>query len=390
MLGPDYFKTKAAAFAPLCYELRCYLHRNPELSFKEKETSQYLKKFLMDRGIQVDRAWVETGFTTRSVFSSSKKSIGIRCELDALPIQEKNEVPYASVRPGVMHACGHDFHTAAVVGTLLMMQEIPSLEGSLVGIFQPGEEKLPGGASVMIEEGLLRAYDLDVILAQHVTPEIPEGRIGFRSGEFMASSDELYFTVTGKGGHAAMPARYKNPIPVLSELIMLLTEKFPPGNHVLAIGQLEAAGATNVIPDAATAAGTLRTFDETWREKTHEDIRDLCRMLSNKSGLEVYADIRKGYPSLVNDVQLTEKVKELSKTYFGESSVIDLEPRMTAEDFAYFSRKLPVCFYRLGTGNSALGMQHGVHTPHFDASLRALEHAIGFMGMSVYQLLMQE
>jgi amidohydrolase len=391
MLGPDYFKEQASRLTGVCYDLRCHLHRHPELSFKEFETSRYLKNFLAKQNISVHREWIETGFTTLREFSSTGKTVGIRCELDALPIQEENQTAYASQNPGVMHACGHDFHTAAVVGVLLLLQNIPGLKGRLVGIFQPGEEKLPGGANLMLQQGLFDVYAFDALLAQHVTPEIPEGKIGLRPGEFMASTDEIYIAVKGKGGHAAMPQKYQNPIPVLSEIILELYKTFARekinNEMVFAIGQVMAEGATNVIPEYARAAGTLRTFDENLRTEVHQKIKLVCADIASSFNIHVETEIRVGYPSLLNDEKLTETTKVLAENYFGSTQVMALEKRMTAEDFAFFSRKIPVCFYRLGTGNAERNLLHGVHTSQFDASEDALTNAIGFMAYAVYHLL---
>jgi amidohydrolase len=394
MLGPDYFKKQAALLTSACHELRCHLHRHPELSFKEYETSRYLKNFLAKQNISVHREWIQTGFTTLREFASTGKTVGIRCELDALPIQEENQTAYASENPGVMHACGHDFHTAAVVGVLMLLQNMPGLKGRLVGIFQPGEEKLPGGANLMLQQGLFDVYAFDALLAQHVTPEIPEGKIGLKPGEFMASTDEIYIAVKGKGGHAAMPHKYQNPIPVLSEIILRLYKTFASemsnNEMVFAIGQVMAEGATNVIPEYARAAGTLRTFDEKLRSEVHQKIKQVCEEIASSFNIPVETDIRVGYPSLLNDEKLTETTRLLGEKYFGSTQVMALEKRMTAEDFAFFSRKVPVCFYRLGTGNAKRNMIHGVHTSQFDASEEALTNAIGFMAYAVYHLLCNE
>lgn len=391
MLGPDYFKKEAALLSGVCYKLRCHLHKHPELSFREFETAQYLKSFLAEQNISVHKEWLDTGFTTLHAFSSEGKTIGIRCELDALPIQEENQTEYASVHAGVMHACGHDFHTAAVAGVLMLLQNTPGVKGRLVGIFQPGEEKLPGGANLMLRQGLFDAYAFDALLAQHVTPEIPEGKIGLRPGEFMASTDEIYIAVKGKGGHAAMPHKYQNPIPVLSEIILRLYTTLAPEKTstemVFAIGQVMAEGATNVIPEYARAAGTLRTFDEKLRTEVHQKIKQVCAEIASSFNIHVEAEIRVGYPSLLNDETLTETTRVLAEKYFGPSEVLALEKRMTAEDFAFFSRRVPVCFYRLGTGNATRNMIHGVHTSRFDASEEALANAIGFMAYSVYHML---
>ena len=277
--------------------------------------------------------------------------------MDALPIQETNEVPYKSINDGVMHACGHDVHTTCVLGAAYLLSQIKDkLKHNVVLIFQPGEEKLPGGASIMINEGLLQKYKMDAIIAQHVHPPLECGKIGIRAGMYMASADELYIEIVGKGGHGALPHACVDPIVIAAEIICSL-QKIVSRNakattpSVLTIGKINSVGgATNVIPDVVKLEGTFRTMDEDWRSVVHEKIKSYVNSLCKANGATAVVDIKKGYPFLKNDIILTNKVEAEVKGLLGDDNVTHLPIRMTSEDFSYYSQHMPTCFYRLGTG----------------------------------------
>ncbi len=375
--------------------IRRHLHQHPELSFKEFKTSEFVCSLLDKHNIVYIKGIVGTGIVALiQGINPDKKTILLRADLDALPIEEKNEVEYKSQNAGVMHACGHDVHTASVLGTAIILNKLKEqFEGTIKIIFQPGEEVLPGGASLMIKEGVLQKPLVDVALAQHVFPSMEVGKVGFRKGMYMASTDELHITVIGKGGHAAMAGDYKNPIVVLAHIITEIEKAFPftideegvarnTENNiptVIAFGKVEAMGATNVIPEKAYLAGTLRTMDETWRLKVKDKIKQLIENCCEKYNVIADINIENGYPFLVNDEAVTTKAQQAAIDYLGKENVEDLPLRMTAEDFAYISQEVPSCFYRLGTGNKQKGITAGVHTANFDIDEEALELSTGLM-----------
>lgn len=384
-------KSFAAEFFPEIQKIRRHLHENPELSFEELETSKYLKNKLKDWGLEIDATWVKTGFTV--VIDSGKpgKTIAIRADLDALPIHEKAQVEYKSKVDGKMHACGHDAHASCLMGVAKILQETKEeWSGRAVLFFQPGEEKLPGGASLMIEEGVLDRYKPDLMLAQHVYPEFEVGYVGFKSGMYMASADEIYLTVKGVGGHGALPHRNIDPIVISASIILelqtLVSRIAPPTlPAVLSFGKIIGEGATNVIPSEVKLEGTLRTFNEEWRATFHKRITDMCQSIAKAHGGECVVDIRKGYPFLVNDHKVTENSIQFSNQYLGKEFVEQLDLRMTAEDFAYFTQKVPSCFYRLGVGNKSLGIDKSVHHPEFRIDEKALETGVGLMAYLAIQ-----
>jgi len=326
-------------------EIRRHLHQYPELSFREVETSKYLIEKLDSWGIQIDQRWVETGFSVVIDSGNAGATIALRADLDALPIVEKADVSYASKKEGIMHACGHDLHSACLMGVAKVLNKTKSnWTGRVVLFFQPGEEKLPGGASLMIKEGILEKYKPQRMIAQHVYPEFEVGKVGFKKGMYMASADEIYLTVKGKGGHAALPHNNIDPIvisaSIITELQKLSSRVAPPTlPTVLSFGKIIGNGATNVIPSEVKIEGTLRTFNEEWREIFHSKIEEICKNVAASQGGGCEVDIRKGYPFLVNDETTTEVAISDAIDYLGEENVKQLDLRMTAEDFAYFSQK---------------------------------------------------
>jgi amidohydrolase len=382
----DQIKEQAEAIFNTVREIRRHIHANPELSFNETETSKYICEQLEKLGLEYKSGYVKTGIVALIKGKNpGKKVLMLRADIDALPITEQNKTEYVSKNKGIMHACGHDVHSSCAIGAAYILNKFKSdFEGTVKIIFQPGEEVLPGGASLMIKEGVLKDPEVNVAIAQHVHPSMEVGKVGFRSGMYMASTDEIYLTITGKGGHAAMPADYNNPLLVAAEVLLELKKKFPNDGKneiptVLAFGKIEGAGATNVIPQEVKMAGTFRTMDEKWRSEAHDTITKTVMEVCVKNNAKADINILRGYPFLVNDKAITESSRKAAMHYLGKDNVEELPLRMTAEDFAYFTQELPCCFYRLGTGNKAKGIVSGVHTPTFDIDEEALKIGSGLM-----------
>ena len=364
--------------------IRRHLHKHPELSFNEHETSVYIKSILTSWKISFTEDIADTGIVVLLQGSNPDlKIIALRADFDALPITEENDIDYCSVKKGLMHACGHDAHTAALLGVIKILDTLKNeWEGSVKFIFQPAEEMLPGGAQQMIKEGVLENPNVNKIIGQHVFPDLEVGKVGFYPGKYMASTDELHITITGKGGHAALPEKYNNPLLAAAKLITELDKYFKKEKDrpcVLAIGFIEGLGSTNVIPEKVKLKGTLRVMDEDFRVNAHKKMLTIANTIAQEYALYINFDIRKGYPCLVNDVELTEKSISIAKEYLGEDNVIALSARMTAEDFAYYSHKVPSCFYRLGTANASQGITHGLHTSRFNIDEESLKIGVGLM-----------
>ena len=395
----DHIKQLAHRYFDEVVSFRRHLHQNPELSFEEFKTSEFVCSVLDKYQINYVKGIVKTGIIAIIEGKNpSKKTILLRADLDALPIEEKNNVAYISQNVGVMHACGHDAHTASVLGTAIILNQLKNeFEGTVKIMFQPGEEVLPGGSSLMIKEGVLQNPKVDVAIAQHVFPSMEVGKVGFREGMYMASTDELHITITGKGGHAAMAGDYNNPLVVAAHIISEIENQFPfvidtegvarnTQNNiptVIAFGKIEGKGATNVIPESVYLAGTFRTMDEAWRKEVKTKITDIINSVCAKYNTKADINIIDGYPFLTNDVETTKHCKQAAIEYLGKENVEDLPLRMTAEDFAYITQQVPSCFYRLGTGNKEKGISSGVHTSTFDIDEKALEIASGLMAWMV-------
>ena len=377
---------KAALYTAEVIEIRRYLHQNPELSFQEYNTSKFVCDKLTEFGIEFEKGIVKTGVVGLIKGKNpTKRTIALRADLDALPIVETNTVSYKSVNEGVMHACGHDVHTASLLGAAKILNEVRhQFEGTIKLIFQPGEEKLPGGASLMIAEGVLENPSPEAIIGQHVYPQLDAGKVGFRSGMYMASCDELYVTIKGKGGHAALPHQNIDPILITSHIItalqQLISRTMPPTiPAVLSFGKIIGNGATNIIPDCVKLEGTFRAMNEEWRSIAHQKMTKMAQSIAESMGGECDFRIEKGYPFLVNDEKVTGRAKAAAIQFLGAENVIDLDLRMTAEDFAYYSQIKPACFYRLGTRNEAENINTGLHTSTFNIDEEAIETAIGLM-----------
>ena len=368
-------------------EIRRHLHSYPELSFKEYKTSKYVQEKLNNYGISFVSGYVETGIL--GIIEGNKpdsKVVALRADLDALPILEENDVPYKSKNEGIMHACGHDVHTASLLGAARILQELKNdFDGTVKLIFQPGEERMPGGASLMIKAGVLENPVPKSIIGQHVYPLLPSGSAGFRPGKFMASADEIEMTVTGKGGHGAIPHRAVDPVAITAQIISALQQLVsrmcdPVVPSVLTFGSIHSVGGTyNIIPDAVKLKGTFRTFSETWRYKAHENLKKMATGIANSMGASCDIQITVGYPFLSNNEDLTLKCKEAAQDYLGMDKVYDLPMRMTAEDFSYYTHKVDGCFYRLGTANGKGGNTASIHSPRFDIDESSLITGSGLM-----------
>ena len=382
-------KSKCDAYFDDVVAIRRQLHQHPELSFCEKDTAELIKRCLASKNIEYQSDVAGTGVVATIHGSLSfRPVIALRADLDALPIQETTDLPYRSVNDGVMHACGHDAHTAMLLGTAFILNDLrDKFSGTIKLIFQPGEEKLPGGASLMIKAGVLD--DVDMIIGQHVYPDLPCGEVGFHAGPYMASSDEVNITVKGRGGHAAKPAERENSLLAAAKIVSELSKLYPEksGDVLLAFGSFVAAGTYNVIPSEVNLKGTMRTFDEAKRKALKDNILKVSKEVASEFGCEADVFIEQGYPSLKNDIELTNKCSALAKEILGESKVKDLPQLMTAEDFAWYSQKVPACFYRLGTSNPEKGIVAKQHTSTFDIDENAMKIVMETMTFLTINLL---
>jgi amidohydrolase len=381
-------KIKALAKAQLAEAIatRRHLHSHPELSFQEHNTAAFVAQKLQEIGIKHQTGVANTGLVGLiEGRNPSKRVVALRADMDALPITETNEVPYKSQNPGVMHACGHDAHTTSLLGVAKILHTLrEEFEGTVKLIFQPAEEKLPGGASLMIKEGVLENPTPAGIIGQHVMPQIDAGKVGFRKGMYMASTDEIYVTVKGKGGHGAMPHLNIDPVLITAHIIVALQQIVsrnakPNTPSVLSFGKVIANGATNVIPNEVKMEGTFRTLDEQWRTDAHVKMIKMAESIAEGMGGSCEFNVVRGYPYLINDEALTERAITHAKEYMGAENVEELDIWMAAEDFSFYSQAIAGCFYRLGTRNEARGITSSVHTPTFDIEESALETGMGLM-----------
>lgn len=376
----------AAQFQQLQAERR-HLHSWPELSFKEERTGKWIAQRLAEEGIPVRSGIAGTGVIGVVEGSAPGRTFCLRADIDALPIQELGDVPYRSQVPGVMHACGHDAHTAMVLAAGRVLHALRAQwQGTVLLLFQPGEELVPGGASIVLAEDALKDPRPEGIMGQHVTPELAVGKVGFRSGPFMASSDELYVTVQGRGGHASQLARLIDPLTIAARLIVRLQEEFaatfPQEPKVLAFGRMIADGATNVIPDTVSIEGTFRAFDEVLRRQVQSWLPERAAAICAEHGASCHFEVRRGYPVVACDPALTERVRAAAEAYLGADQVVTMDQRMGSEDFGYYTHAMPGTFMRLGTGHAERpSTTAGLHTAAFDIDEQALAIGAGVMVM---------
>jgi amidohydrolase len=387
-MNPEQLQQQILALVPQIVAWRRHLHMHPEPSFQEFETMAYVSSVLTAFGIAHQKEVAGTGivaYIAAAHHDPQTPCLALRADLDALPIQEQNEVPYKSQVPGWMHACGHDVHTSILLGTaVLLQQHREQLSRPVKLIFQPGEEQNPGGASLMIKAGVLENPKVEELVALHVYPELPAGFVGIKEGLYMASSDEIHVDIEGVGGHGALPERFVNPIDVgiawMQACQQFVTENCPNDTpQVLTFGRFEALGSTNVVSATATIKGTFRTMNESWRAQVKTILHEKAAQIATQFGAQINLTIGEGYPFLMNDVALTQKVKGLLTATLGEAQVQPLGLRMTAEDFAFYSHHRPVCFFRLGTGFAHKESNPAVHHPQFDIDENALEVGVKCM-----------
>ena len=388
MVTPELVHERVEAHHPRTVEIRRHLHANPELSFAETETARFVADELDSLGIETVRGVGGNGVVGLIHGKSSDGRSGtraLRADMDALPIEEVTGRPYGSQHPGVMHACGHDGHTASLLTAAAVLADLRAeLSGTVKLLFQPAEERVPGGAQAMIADGALQSPEVGVVFGQHVNTELPAGTVGFNPGLSMASADEIYVTVTGRGGHAAKPHQGRDPIAIASTLIVSLQQLVsrnadPTVPSVLTFGRIIGNGAANVIPDSVELDGTFRTVNEEWRAEALAAIESTARAICTGLGAEVSVTIKRGYPALVNDARTVAFARERATAYLGADRVVDLPTAMWAEDFAYFAQNRPACFYNLGVRNESAGIVHPVHTARFDLDEDALRVGAGLL-----------
>ena len=373
--------------------IRRHFHQYPELSFQEHQTSSTIRELLDQWGVEYDFPFVETGIVAIIKGEKPGLRIALRSDMDALPISEQTDLAFASQNQGVMHACGHDMHMASLLGSIKVLNQLKHLiEGEILFLFQPGEEKIPGGAKLMLEQGVFEGRQPDMIVAQHVLPEMEAGHVGFRPGIYMASNDEIFITVKGEGGHAALRQDLKDPILMASHILIQLqkeiTEKAP--GHVptvLSFGKVVADGATNVIPDQVQLEGTFRTMNETWRKEAHELIEKVSSDIASSHGGSIHLEVRHGYPVLHNHEEITTESGKLARELLGSDSVEDMDIRMTAEDFAWFTQTMPGMMYRMGVRNPVTEQVYPLHTSRFMADETALKTGISVLTFLAVELL---
>lgn len=374
--------------------LRHQFHRNPELSFVEYETSQLIHDVLDSWGIENVSMNVTGVVATIKGRNPGKRTIALRADIDALPIQETNNCDYKSLRQNVMHACGHDAHTAMLLGVANILNQMKDeFEGTIKLIFQPGEEKLPGGAKLMIENGALD--NVDAIIAQHVYPDLPCGEVGFYSGNYMAACDEINIMISGKGGHAAKIKERSNTTVAAAKMLCAISELSSEFNKeerenpiIIAFGSFIADGTYNVIPDTVNLKGTMRTFDEKERKLVKKKIKEISSEVAKSFGVKSRVKIDEGYPVLKNDVDFTDSLRDNAMDFLGEDKVKSLPQLMTAEDFAWYSHKIKACMYRIGTSNIEKGIDSKQHTSTFDIDEDALETGVGLMAYLAIERIM--
>lgn len=388
----DKIKTLSETLHTEVVQWRRHLHANPELSYEEFNTAKFVAEKLKSFGLN-PMPMATTGLVALIEGKPGKNTVALRADMDALPIEEKNEVSYKSTKPGVMHACGHDVHTSSLLGTAKILSQLKDdFEGTIKLIFQPGEEKNPGGASYMIRDGALQNPAPASIIGQHVMPLVPVGKVGFREGMYMASSDEIYLKVIGKGGHGAAPELAIDPVVIAAHIIIALQQVIsrnasPKQPTVLTFGRITGEGATNIIPNEVNIAGTFRALNEQWRKEGLEKIEKMAKGIAESMGGQCEVNISRGYPYLENNPTLTRRIRKAAEEYVGKENVVDIDLTLGSEDFAYYSHVVPASFYRLGTRNEARGLTSYVHSPTFDIDEDALRIGPGLMAwMAITEL----
>jgi amidohydrolase len=376
--------------------IRRYLHRHPEPSFEEHGTSGFIRKLLDDWGISYQFPYVGTGILATIRGVAPGRRVAVRADMDALPIRELSGVEFRSEREGIMHACGHDVHMTSLLGAIRILDHLKDhWQGELLFVFQPAEEKVPGGAKLMLEEGIFAERMPDAIIAQHVQPDMETGKVGFKEGRYMASSDEIYITVLGKGGHGALPRNIKDPVLMASHILITLQQEInrrsPSGvPTVISFGKVIANGAVNVVPDQVLLEGTFRTMDESWRKEAHGLIDQIASGIASSMGGSCTVEIRHGYPVLYNHEGITRFAAGKARAFLGTGQVEELDIRMTAEDFAWFAQTIPGVMYRLGIKEPGREEVTPLHTAGFRVDESALGTGITLLAYLAVELLQKE
>lgn len=390
----DAILIKSADLKEEVINLRRHFHKYPELSYEETVTSSFIAGWLSDNGISFRKGIAGTGIIgTIEGKADGKKVIAVRAEMDALPITERNKTNYSSLNPGKMHACGHDAHMAMLLGTTKLLNSIrDQFGGTILLIFQPGEEKSPGGARLVIESGELKNPKPDIVIAQHILPELETGKVGYKSGRYMASCDEIYITITGKGGHAALPGLTTDQIYIASNLVIRLKNRFSEQQAVrkiptvLGIGRISGEGATNIIPEKVFISGTFRTFDEKWRDEGQALVRLISGETAKEFGVVIDVNIAEGYPVLHNDEKLTADAISYSEELLGKDKIEAYDIRMSSDDFSFYSALAPSLYYRIGIRKKDTEMLK-LHTADFDIDEEGLETGVANLSWLVYNFL---
>ncbi|MCG8580002.1 MAG: M20 family metallopeptidase [Bacteroidales bacterium] len=392
----DRIKELTKKYLSKIIDIRRHIHQNPELSFEEHKTSAFIQEHLESMNITYQAGFVKTGIIGYLKGKNpDKRTIALRADMDALPIQEAGDLEFTSRNEGVMHACGHDAHTAALLGAAMILNELKTeWEGTILLLFQPAEEVFPGGAKLMMEEGCFDNNEPELIIGQHVLPGMKTGHAGFKSGMYMASGDEVYITVKGKGGHAAMPHALTDNVLIASHIIVALQQvvsRIVPAQipTVLSFGKVIANGATNIIPEKVEIAGTLRTMNEEWRAIIKDKIRAIAKGTAQSMGADVEIDIKDGYPVVYNNEELSNSAINFSQEYIGKEATEIMDIRMTAEDFGYYSQKYPCTFYRFGVEQEN-GETGSLHTPQFNLNENSLETAAGLLAYMGFKFMTRD
>ena len=386
----------AAEIFPEVVALRRDIHLHPELSYEEVRTTALITDYLLGLGITPEPPLLETGVIAliRGEHKSSRgKVVALRADIDALPLNEENLHGFCSLESGKMHACGHDMHTAMLLGAAKILSQMKDeLAGDVLLIFQPAEEKAPGGAKPFLDAGLFRTFNPSVIIGQHCFPNVETGKVALCKGSFMAATDELYFTVTGQGGHASAPQKAADPVLAAAHIITavqhLVSRVVPPHEPaVVSIASIHGGNAPNVIPRQVTMSGTMRTMNEDVRSVVQEKLRQTVEHVARGLGVEAEVEIRKGYPVLFNDLAVTDHAEVICSEYLGKENVLESEPLMTAEDFAYYLQECPGTFWQIGTGTLQQEKNNTLHSPTFNPAEHALEIGSGLFAYTALRLL---
>jgi amidohydrolase len=386
-------REQAEAVFPVIQDIRRDIHAHPELSYKEFRTSAIIHDYLKGLGIEPEPPFLETGVVALLKGRADGPQIALRADIDALPLSEENVCAYSSQHPGTMHACGHDMHTAMLLGAASILAGMrDELSGSVLFIFQPAEEKAPGGARPLIEAGLFKRFSPSAVIGQHCFPNVPSGKVALCRGSFMAAADELYFTVSGQGGHASAPHKASDPVLAAAHIITaaqhLVSRVAPPHEPaVVSISSIQGGHAPNVIPSKVVMSGTMRTMNEDLRRLLHQKLHETVRHVGEGLGVEAEVEIRQGYPVLYNDPDITRHAAIACSEYLGRENVIDSEPLMTAEDFAYYLQEKPGTFWQIGTGLAEQDRSNMLHSPTFDPDENALSTGAGLLAYSAIRFM---